>query len=391
MVVSTKNLPEKTTIVRGSSGSFSSDGIGQKPVRNYEGQEGSDLRNRKVPTLPLASVHQPNSAGKGTIAVTDSSVMRLGNVNFGPLVEEEKTASSSSTATTPAAVTPMDDDLDVECLQRFLKLNVKHFTDAEGVVNGVLLVTPNCVMFDPDLNHPLVRENGAEKYGMIAKMDEITSAALYTDVTALVQSQHGEKTVAQDEQQQKDLRESVFYGSGEHSEAKLTPTALQLPDDLPQVAESANRFFLGDKTEEIQEIQENFPTMTTIKSLQTDNRARSFSDSSATGDDNSHNFASTPLTAGPSFIPGSLPDIPELASPQKAPPPMARLVDSPIVTAPQSDGEISRESQKSNLAEAEEQQKLRDLLHLPSPVSHGKRHLSDPGALDSVKVLLSQC
>lgn len=32
-----------------------------------------------------------------------------------------------------------------------------------------MLITPNCLMFDPDINHPLVEENGPDLYGMIAK------------------------------------------------------------------------------------------------------------------------------------------------------------------------------------------------------------------------------
>lgn len=69
-----------------------------------------------------------------------------------------------------------------ECSQKFLKLKVKHFTDSEGVVGGVLLVTPNCIMFDPDVSHPLVIENGPDKYAMVAFMDTIVSAALYKDL-----------------------------------------------------------------------------------------------------------------------------------------------------------------------------------------------------------------
>jgi len=40
--------------------------------------------------------------------------------------------------------------------ERFLKINVRHITDGEGVVSGVLLVTPNAVMFDPNVSDPLV-------------------------------------------------------------------------------------------------------------------------------------------------------------------------------------------------------------------------------------------
>jgi hypothetical protein len=40
-------------------------------------------------------------------------------------------------------------------------------------------------MFDPDVSDPLVLEHGAEKYGMIAPMDMIISAAMYHDIAAM--------------------------------------------------------------------------------------------------------------------------------------------------------------------------------------------------------------
>jgi hypothetical protein len=51
---------------------------------------------------------------------------------------------------------PHNDD-DPITIQRFLKINVRHITDGQGVVGGVLLVTPNAVMFDP---------NGKSSHGM---------------------------------------------------------------------------------------------------------------------------------------------------------------------------------------------------------------------------------
>lgn len=45
--------------------------------------------------------------------------------------------------------TPKEDAI---ITQRFLKINVRHITDGQGVVGGVLLVTPNAVMFDPNVS-----------------------------------------------------------------------------------------------------------------------------------------------------------------------------------------------------------------------------------------------
>ncbi|KAK3087028.1 hypothetical protein FSP39_000610 [Pinctada imbricata] len=84
--------------------------------------------------------------------------------------------------------------LDQECYERFIKVNVKHITDGQGVVSGVLLVTPNAVMFDPNVSDPLVLEHGAEHYGVIAPMDMVVSAAMYHDIAAMkVKGQKGEQ------------------------------------------------------------------------------------------------------------------------------------------------------------------------------------------------------
>ncbi|VVC26201.1 Hypothetical protein CINCED_3A008680 [Cinara cedri] len=67
-------------------------------------------------------------------------------------------------------------------VERFLKINVRHVTDGQGVVCGVLLVTPNAVMFDPNVSDPLVIEHGPESYGVIAPMEFVVNAAIYYDI-----------------------------------------------------------------------------------------------------------------------------------------------------------------------------------------------------------------
>ncbi|CAF1235444.1 unnamed protein product [Adineta ricciae] len=72
--------------------------------------------------------------------------------------------------------------LDEECLQRFIKVNVRLMTEDRKNVAGTLLVTPNAVMFDPDVLDPLVKENGIDKYGLIIRMDLLAGIALYEDM-----------------------------------------------------------------------------------------------------------------------------------------------------------------------------------------------------------------
>ncbi|XP_066103842.1 nuclear receptor coactivator 7 isoform X3 [Saccopteryx bilineata] len=66
---------------------------------------------------------------------------------------------------------------------KFLKMNCRYFTDGKGVVGGVMIVTPNNIMFDPHKSDPVVIENGCEEYGLICPMEEVVSIALYNDIS----------------------------------------------------------------------------------------------------------------------------------------------------------------------------------------------------------------
>ncbi|XP_078130401.1 nuclear receptor coactivator 7b isoform X1 [Sander vitreus] len=68
---------------------------------------------------------------------------------------------------------------------KFIKMSCKYFTDGMGVVGGVLIVTPNNIMFDPHKSDPLVIELGCEEYGLICPMEEVVSVALYNDVSRM--------------------------------------------------------------------------------------------------------------------------------------------------------------------------------------------------------------
>jgi len=52
----------------------------------------------------------------------------------------------------------------------------------QGVVSGTLLVTPNAVMFDPNVSDPLVLDQGAETYGVILPLDVVVHAGIYSDI-----------------------------------------------------------------------------------------------------------------------------------------------------------------------------------------------------------------
>ncbi|KAK3515741.1 hypothetical protein QTP70_030185 [Hemibagrus guttatus] len=74
--------------------------------------------------------------------------------------------------------------------EKFLKINCKYITDGKasqhsspGAVSGVLLVTPNNIMFDPHRMDPLVQERGCEEYGIMCPLEEVQSAAVFREIT----------------------------------------------------------------------------------------------------------------------------------------------------------------------------------------------------------------
>ncbi|XP_043472952.1 oxidation resistance protein 1 isoform X5 [Leptopilina heterotoma] len=103
---------------------------------------------------------------------------------------------------TPQSNTTIMDE-DGPYKERFLKINVRHITDGQGVVGGVLLVTPNAVMFDPNVSDPLVIEHGAESYGVIAPMEFVVNAAIYYDIAHM--------RVSHTESNNQDKKPEIYY------------------------------------------------------------------------------------------------------------------------------------------------------------------------------------
>ncbi|XP_077408870.1 nuclear receptor coactivator 7b isoform X2 [Vanacampus margaritifer] len=101
-----------------------------------------------------------------------------------------ETAQSSSVRTGRSArplqrqLSPNSED-ESPATVKFIKMSCKYFTDGMGVVGGVLIVTPNNIMFDPHKSDPLVIEHGCEEYGLICPMEEVVSVALYDDVSRM--------------------------------------------------------------------------------------------------------------------------------------------------------------------------------------------------------------
>ncbi|XP_074842860.1 oxidation resistance protein 1 isoform X2 [Carettochelys insculpta] len=95
---------------------------------------------------------------------------------------KETAASVAYACTRPARVVSSTSEEEEAFTEKFLKINCKYMTYGKGTVNGVLLVTPNNIMFDPHKTDPLVQENGCEEYGIMCPMEEVMSAALYKEI-----------------------------------------------------------------------------------------------------------------------------------------------------------------------------------------------------------------
>ncbi|XP_030906493.1 oxidation resistance protein 1 isoform X3 [Melopsittacus undulatus] len=95
---------------------------------------------------------------------------------------KESAASPAHPCVRPTRVVSSTSEEEEAFTEKFLKINCKYITDGKGTVNGVLLVTPNNIMFDPHKMDPLVQENGCEEYGIMCPMEEVMSAALYKEI-----------------------------------------------------------------------------------------------------------------------------------------------------------------------------------------------------------------
>ncbi|XP_075070057.1 oxidation resistance protein 1 isoform X2 [Mixophyes fleayi] len=95
---------------------------------------------------------------------------------------KESTSSPAYFAVRPSRVVSSTSEEEEAFTEKFLKINCKYITDGKGTVSGVLLVTPNNIMFDPHKTDPLVQENGCEEYGIMCPMEEVTSAAMYKEI-----------------------------------------------------------------------------------------------------------------------------------------------------------------------------------------------------------------
>ncbi|KAF7247008.1 Oxidation resistance protein 1 [Varanus komodoensis] len=123
------------------------------------------------PSLSPISPLSPTSSEAEAEKTTDSDGVHC----------KEATA-TSNIFVRPTRVVSSTSEEEEAFTEKFLKINCKYITNSKGTVNGVLLVTPNNIMFDPHKTDPLVQENGCEDYGIMCPMEEVMSAAMYKDI-----------------------------------------------------------------------------------------------------------------------------------------------------------------------------------------------------------------
>ncbi|XP_031442273.1 oxidation resistance protein 1b isoform X2 [Clupea harengus] len=126
------------------------------------------------PSLSPISPHSPTSSEADLEKLTaDSNETHRRNVPPSPAHPLPR----------PVRVVSSTSEEEEALTEKFLKINCKYITDGKGVVSGVLLVTPNNIMFDPHKADVLVQERGCEEYGIMCPLEELVSAAMRREVT----------------------------------------------------------------------------------------------------------------------------------------------------------------------------------------------------------------
>jgi hypothetical protein len=73
--------------------------------------------------------------------------------------------------------------LDEECMQRFLKVNCKIVTRTKGCFEGVLIITPSALMFDP-IESPVVAVDPDDE--MAPRKSKDIYSSIYDEASALI-------------------------------------------------------------------------------------------------------------------------------------------------------------------------------------------------------------
>uniref|UniRef100_A0A914C328 Oxidation resistance protein 1 n=1 Tax=Acrobeloides nanus TaxID=290746 RepID=A0A914C328_9BILA len=170
-------------------------------VFSKENEDAKNKNNNKPNNLRTLSATEPPNAIRGPGRAIPAHLASEKSQNQHLLSKTQSVPVKSN-----SLYSSKDESEDTECLQRFLKLRVKHITESDGTVTGTLLVTPNCLMYDPDISHPLVKENGSDLYGMVANMEDLLSVCMYKHIENLTGERPKNKSDMYNPDSQKNLR-----------------------------------------------------------------------------------------------------------------------------------------------------------------------------------------
>ncbi|XP_078254013.1 oxidation resistance protein 1a isoform X2 [Rhinoraja longicauda] len=124
----------------------------------------------------------PSLSPVSPLSATSSEIEFEKPLDVDNVQHKDSTASPTHSCIRPARVVSSTSEEEEAFTEKFLKITCRYITHDKGAVTGVLLVTPNNIMFDPHKHDRLVKELGCEEYGIMCPMDEILSAAMYKDV-----------------------------------------------------------------------------------------------------------------------------------------------------------------------------------------------------------------
>lgn len=97
--------------------------------------------------------------------------------------------------------------LDEECMQRFLKINCKIVTRSKGCHEGVIIITPSAIMFDP-IN---AGEVGADKESQTATPNANDHGPIYDEASAIIPIELISNVIMYEDLHLKDVEEYFEY------------------------------------------------------------------------------------------------------------------------------------------------------------------------------------
>jgi len=121
--------------------------------------------------------------------------------------------------------------IDEELHERFVKMNARYIEPSDQEeIPGVLLVTPDAVMFDADESHPLVLQNGRETFQLVAAIPHVMVVTVY----------HGTSTIrcgriATNKTAATTVDENTLQTTVSRSDSKEEKSGDKMPDQLNMI------------------------------------------------------------------------------------------------------------------------------------------------------------